>query len=60
MSIISYGESRQILRNLRKKEAMKEYADKLAKAEPEERDRILAQLDREVEDYLDHQVITGN
>ena len=60
MNIISYNESRQILRNLRKKDVIKEHADALAKADAEEREKILAQIDREVEEYLKHQIITGH
>jgi hypothetical protein len=60
MKIISHGESRQILRNLYKKEAMKKYANKLGTADAEERKKILTQIDSEVEARVGQQIITGH
>jgi hypothetical protein len=45
--IISSLESRRILRNLYKKEAVEAYADQLHNAGPEERAQLLAKIDEE-------------
>ena len=60
MKIISRGESKQILRNLYKKAAMEKYAEELRRATAEERIRLLAQIDREVEQRVRQQIMTGH
>lgn len=59
MKIISYEESRRILLNLRRKETLEKCAEQLRGADPEERSRILAQIECEVEDWVGQQIITG-
>ncbi len=59
MKIISYKESRQILKNLYRKEAMEKYKEQLRDADAKERARILAQVDREVDERVKQQRITG-
>ncbi len=60
MKIISHKESRQILRNLYKKDAMEKYAERLRNADPEERKLILTRIDSEVEERVRQQIITGH
>jgi hypothetical protein len=60
MKIISHGESKQILRNLYKKAAMEKYAEELRRARAEERIKLLARIDREVEQQVGQQIITGH
>ncbi len=60
MTIISHKESRQILRNLYRKEVMEKYAEQLRNADLQQRSRILAQIDREVEERVRRQIITGH
>ncbi len=59
MNIISYKESRQILKNLYRKEAMEKYKEQLRDADAKERARILAQIEREVDERVKPQRITG-
>jgi len=47
--IISRQESQQILRNLYRKEALEKHATALNSADPQERARLLEQIEREVE-----------
>jgi len=49
MKIISDEESRKILSNLYRKEALEKHAEALRKADPEERARILAKIETEVD-----------
>ena len=51
-SIISRGESLQILKNDLRKAALKEHAPKLAKATAEERQTIMAQIDGDFDKEL--------
>ena len=60
MKIISRAESKQILRNLYRKEAMGKYTDQLRAADAKERARLLAQIDREVEARLKQQKVIGH
>lgn len=55
MKIISHQESQQILRNLYRKEAMEKYAGALSKADPQERARLVEQIEREVEQRVRQQ-----
>lgn len=57
--IISSQESRQILRNLYKKEVTQKYSEQLRGADPEERKIILTRIDAEVEERVRQQIITG-
>jgi hypothetical protein len=50
--IISRGESLQILKNDIRNAALKEHAAKLAKATAEDRQKILAQIDSDIEKEL--------
>jgi hypothetical protein len=59
MKIISSKESRQILRNLYRKEAMEKRAAELRHANGEERARLLQQIEREVEERLRGQTVSG-
>ncbi len=60
MKIISHGESRRILENLYRAAAMKKYAGQLAEAGEQDRTRILAQIEREIDEQLRRQKITGH
>jgi hypothetical protein len=60
MKIISRGQSKQILRNLYKKDAMEKCAEELRRASSEERTKLLARIDREVEQRVGQQIITGH
>jgi hypothetical protein len=60
MKIISRGQSKQILRNLYKKAAMEKCAEELRRASGEERTKLLARIDREVEQRVGQQIITGH
>lgn len=46
-TIISSQESRRILRNIYKKEAMEKYSEQLRNASPEQRAQLLARIDEE-------------
>ena len=59
MKIISSSESQRILRNLYRKDAMEKYAAALSKADPPERARLLEQIEREVEQRMRGQKISG-
>jgi hypothetical protein len=60
MKIISHEESRQILRNLYKKEAMEKYSEELRGANPGKRKIIMTKIDMEVEDRVRQQIVTGH
>ena len=60
MKILSHNESKQILRNLYKKEALEKHAQRLREADPEERKIILTKIDDEVEERVRQQIITGD
>ena len=50
--IISRGESLQILKNDLRKAALEEHAAELAKATGEDRQKLLAQIDSDIEEKL--------
>jgi hypothetical protein len=59
MKVISHQESRQILRNLYRKEAVEKHAAELRHAKAEERARLLQQIERDVEERLRGQKVSG-
>lgn len=56
MKIISHEQSRQILRNLYRKEAMEKYAEQLRNADPDLRKILLSKIDSEVEHRVGQQI----
>ena len=52
MRIISNSEARQILKNDLKRRAVEKHAAQLQSADPEERQRIMAKIDHDVEKEL--------
>jgi hypothetical protein len=60
MKIISHQESRQILRNLYRRDAIQKYAEQLHRARGEERERILKEIEREIAERVRGQIVTGH